>query len=142
MSAAPEITTRVRWRKIVLLDRAVLVPAWHRLFPLHDLGTARLRRRHLDGEQIERLAHERGKQRSGQLPENWGELSLDQLLGHFNTHRSTPQVTVEAIMLAVRERGIAALNEPKNIERLRRCDETALAEINRRISRLEGERRG
>ena len=50
--------------------------------------------------------------------------------------RRTPQVTIEAIMYAVRERGVAALNEAANIERLTRCDEAARAEINERIARL------
>jgi hypothetical protein len=48
----------------------------------------------------------------------------------------TPNVIVEAIIHAVRERGLAALNEPANLERLSRCDEAAKAEINRRIGRL------
>jgi len=50
--------------------------------------------------------------------------------------RSTPQVIVEAIMYCVRERGPAALKEPKNIERLSRCDAAAKAQINRRIAQL------
>lgn len=53
-------------------------------------------------------------------------------------HRATPWVTVEAIMLCVRERGIAALDEPANIERLSHCDAAAKAEINRRIAKLKG----
>jgi hypothetical protein len=39
-------------------------------------------------------------------------------------------------MFCVRERGLAALEEPKNIERLSRCDVSARAEINRRIAAL------
>jgi len=49
------------------------------------------------------------------------------------SHRSTPQVVVEAIMACVCERGLAALKEPANVERLSRCDKTARAEIERRI---------
>jgi hypothetical protein len=39
-------------------------------------------------------------------------------------------------MHSVRERGLAALREPVNIERLLRCDAAAKTEINRRIARL------
>jgi len=39
-------------------------------------------------------------------------------------------------MTGVRERGLAALKEPVNIERLSRCDAAAKTEINRRITRL------
>jgi hypothetical protein len=37
---------------------------------------------------------------------------------------------------SVRERGVPALTEPANIERLLRCDEVAKSEINKRIARL------
>jgi hypothetical protein len=53
---------------------------------------------------------------------------------------STPDVVVEAVMYCVRERGIAALEEPAMIERLRRCDAAARAEIDRRIDRLLAQR--
>jgi hypothetical protein len=43
---------------------------------------------------------------------------------------------VEAVMLAVRERGLAALKEPATVERLERCDAAARAEINQRIEKL------
>lgn len=49
----------------------------------------------------------------------------------------TAQTTIEAIMQAVRVRGPHALTEPENIERLQRCDDAALAEIDRRIEKLE-----
>lgn len=52
----------------------------------------------------------------------------------------TPQVVVEALLYCVRERGPEALNEPANIERLGRCDDAALAEIDRRISKIGGAR--
>lgn len=54
----------------------------------------------------------------------------------FGPSRGTPQVTIEAIVYAVRERGLAALSEPANIERLTRCDKAARAQINERIARL------
>jgi hypothetical protein len=50
--------------------------------------------------------------------------------------RSTPQTTIEAIMWCVRERGLPALQEAANIERLLRCGATARTEINNRIDRL------
>ena len=48
----------------------------------------------------------------------------------------TPQTTIEAIMCTVRTRGVAALKEPANIERLSRCDGAAKDDINQRIARL------
>jgi hypothetical protein len=48
----------------------------------------------------------------------------------------TPAATIEAILYCVRERGIGALKELKNQERLRQCDEAARAQINRRIAKL------
>jgi hypothetical protein len=44
--------------------------------------------------------------------------------------RPTPEVTVLALMHAVRERGLAALDEPANVVRLSRCDAAARAELN------------
>ena len=41
----------------------------------------------------------------------------------------SPRTTIEAIMWSVRERGPQALQEPDNIERLSRCDDAAIAEI-------------
>ena len=39
--------------------------------------------------------------------------------------RPTPRTTIEAILWCVRERGVQALREPANIERLLRCDSAA-----------------
>jgi hypothetical protein len=55
---------------------------------------------------------------------------------HVRRQRRTPQTTIEAIMYTVRARGVAALKEPANIERLSRCDGAAKDEINQRIARL------
>jgi hypothetical protein len=41
------------------------------------------------------------------------------------SRRPTPQVTIEAVVLAVRERGLKALEEPDTLERLSRCDDAA-----------------
>lgn len=51
--------------------------------------------------------------------------------------RPTPRTTIETIMWCVRVRGPQALQERENIERLSRCDEAAISEIDRRISKLE-----
>jgi hypothetical protein len=50
--------------------------------------------------------------------------------------RPTPQTTIEAILYCVRTRGVEALNEPENIERLSRCDDAAKTQINQRIAKL------
>jgi len=62
--------------------------------------------------------------------------AFDALCGALNTRSSTAQATVEAIMVAVRERGVAALKDAANVERLARCDQAARAQINQRIARL------
>jgi hypothetical protein len=47
--------------------------------------------------------------------------------------RATPQSTIDAIVYCVRVRGIAALEEPNNKERLARCDAAAREQIDERI---------
>ena len=54
------------------------------------------------------------------IPSDSDSMSLDALWGLLNRPRRTPQTTIEAIMIAVRERGPAALRESANIERLSR----------------------
>jgi hypothetical protein len=49
----------------------------------------------------------------------------------------TPQVTIEAILLTVRQRGLSALKEPANQERLKRCDAAARQQINNRIEKFK-----
>ena len=63
-------------------------------------------------------------------------MSLGALWERLNDPRRTDQTNIEAIMVAVRTGGLAALNEPANIQRLGRCDAQARAEINRRIASL------
>jgi hypothetical protein len=70
------------------------------------------------------------------LPPAWDTMSVGGLLDELNRHRPTPQSTIEAIMHCVRKRGVAALNEPANVERLKRCDEAAIREVNARIERM------
>lgn len=50
--------------------------------------------------------------------------------------RATPQATIEAIAHCVRERGVQALKEDANIERLSRCDAAAKAQVNTRVAKL------
>jgi hypothetical protein len=68
----------------------------------------------------------------------WAE--LEQLWCELNDPRNRPtsQTTVEAILYCVRERGIAALKEPANLERLSRCDAAALAQIDARLAKRNG----
>jgi hypothetical protein len=67
-------------------------------------------------------------------------ISLERAWHEFNDRRRypTPQVTIEALMYCVRERGLAALKEPANIERVSRCDAAALAQIDARLAKLKG----
>ena len=64
------------------------------------------------------------------------ETSIDALYRDLNKPNATPQATVEAIMVAVRERGVAALKDAANVERLGRCDQVTRAQINQRLARL------
>jgi hypothetical protein len=67
------------------------------------------------------------------------DVSLDTAWAELNDYRNrpTPRATIEAVMHAVRKRGLAALKEPATAERLERCDEAAKAEIERRIAHLQ-----
>jgi hypothetical protein len=71
----------------------------------------------------------------GQLGD-WNAMSIDTLYRAFNNPSATPQTTVDAIMVSVRERGLAALKEASNLERLARCDPAARQQINERTTRL------
>jgi hypothetical protein len=64
-------------------------------------------------------------------------VGLDKARRLLNDRRPTPEATVEAILYSVRERGVAALKEPANVDRLSRCDQAALAEIDRRVAKLK-----
>jgi hypothetical protein len=63
---------------------------------------------------------------------------VDRKARHERTRerRPTPQSTIEAILYCVRTRGLAALKELANLERLHRCDAMAQAEIDQRIGKL------
>jgi hypothetical protein len=74
---------------------------------------------------------------------DWNTMPIDALHCALNNPSATPQTTVEAIMVSVRERGLAALEEAATVERLVRCDQVARRQINERITRLyeQGSRR-
>ena len=75
---------------------------------------------------------------NNRLPPNWHTLSLGALWDRLNdpSRHPTPQVTIEAILYCVRVRGLSALKEPANTERLKHCDRAARDEINRRIGAM------
>jgi hypothetical protein len=136
--------SNVRQRKRLLRRRARLLDTWERAFPTHDLSTGRLRRPSLDS--FER-ACDRAEELTRQQPVSAETLRARRLLSdgvslerawcEINDlrNRRTPEVTIEAILYCVRERGAAALKEPANIERLSRCDEAALAQIDARLAK-------
>jgi hypothetical protein len=66
------------------------------------------------------------------------DVSLERAWSELNDacNHPTPKATIDAIMFAVRERGLAALKEPATAQRLEHCDEAAKAEIERRIANL------
>jgi hypothetical protein len=72
------------------------------------------------------------------LPKKWDTLSVPALRDAVNNPNrfATPAVVVEAIMYAVRQRGLAALSEPDTKERLVRCDKAAVEQIDTRIKKL------
>jgi hypothetical protein len=111
----------ISWRKLLILQRSALSRAWDIAFPQHDFGTGRLR-------QYSPNSFERSCSRA----------EADRARGGYRPvpARETPEVTVEAILHCVRERGLPALKEPVNIERLLRCDEAAKEQIDERIAKL------
>ena len=85
-----------------------------------------------------RLRAERRNRPADSIPEDWDRISIDTLWDalSYERQRPTPQSTIEAILHFVRERGLAVLKEPANLERLKSCDAAAKIEINRRIASL------
>jgi hypothetical protein len=78
------------------------------------------------------------QKRDERIPGSWDEMSIEALWACFNDRRQTPRVTIEAIWLAIRERGLGALDEPDTKFRLESCDSAARAELARRIELLRG----
>lgn len=66
-------------------------------------------------------------------------IGLDELYWRLNDPKrfSTPQTTIEAVGYSVRERGLAALEEPANVQRLRTLDNRAKAQLNERIEKSQ-----
>jgi hypothetical protein len=65
------------------------------------------------------------------------DISLDAAWYQLNGNRPTPKATIEAVMHAVRQRGLVALKEPATAARLEHCDAAAKAEIEQRIAILQ-----
>jgi hypothetical protein len=114
------------WRKQLILRRGALEIQWRQAFPRHRFEDLRLQTAPVPYRStfLELCEEADRKARPRPVPE-------------IRTKSPTPQVTVEAIMLTVRERGVIALNDEDNIARLRRCDAAAKAQIDRRISTLK-----
>lgn len=67
-------------------------------------------------------------------------VSLDGAYAEINTHRHRAAVsTIEALMLALRERGTAALTEPDVERRLGALSESQLHEVCARLQKLRPE---
>jgi hypothetical protein len=118
---------RAHWRKVA--QDARNDPGWAKAAPeYHKARGDRVLIVETRPEQLARLR---------ELSDDNG--SLDRLWHELNDARGrpTPQVTIEAILSCVRERGIAALDEAKNIGRLHRCNLAAMAQINQRIAKLK-----
>jgi hypothetical protein len=139
----PRVPTTVFMRRRLLQRRRTLKIQWDRLFPLHDFGTERLS---VDLSNFERLCDE--AERKAKPMNDTGQfkrlldsnVSTERAWNEINDprNRPTPRTVVEAILFCVRERGLAALKEPTNLERLARCDATALAQIDARLARFKG----
>jgi hypothetical protein len=76
------------------------------------------------------------------LPDGWDNMSLPVLYETLMARRPTPWVTVQILIDAVRLRGVAALDEPANVERLLRCDAAAREELNASIEEKHGDNHG
>ena len=130
--------SRVGLRKLLLSSVRTVLPTWDALFPVHDPGTWRL------------YPMEAACDTCGAAPcvnpSFCGACRLaDQARPRRERHpeqRRTPQSTVEAILHCVRERGSSALQEAANLERLSRCDDATLAQIDQRLRKLRGASNG
>jgi DNA-binding transcriptional MerR regulator len=100
----------------------------------HSVRCVEADRRRDRGERLRYTSAQRNPR--AHIPHDWEDMTLDELEELFNCQRPTPQATIEAIMHSVRERGLGALKEPANIERLVRCDQAAKEQIDRRIAKL------
>jgi hypothetical protein len=87
-------------------------------------------------------AAKRKSQLGSGLSNNWDSMSVGALWEALNDpcRRPTPNSTIDAISYSVRKRGIAALKEPPNVERLRGCDDAAKAKIKQELRKLDERR--
>jgi hypothetical protein len=67
-------------------------------------------------------------------------VSIEHVYYEINRSNATPAVTLDAIKLSVRDRGIKALHEPLNQERIRRCDPAARASLDRWLADFRTEK--
>jgi hypothetical protein len=85
-------------------------------------------------------AKEYHEQRAGQVLTLVGDdISLERAYAEINDPRKcpTPRSTIDAVMYCVRERGLVALHEPQNQQRLVTFDVAACRQLNERIAKLE-----
>jgi hypothetical protein len=99
----------------------------------------------------ESAAHEyhEARQRSGDKPQPPDphllalldpKASLERAWHELNSLKDrAAAATIEALMMGLRERGIAALTEPKVRRRLSECDEQQVVEVGNRLQKLKPE---
>jgi hypothetical protein len=62
--------------------------------------------------------------------------SLERAWHELQRNRPPPKATIDAVVQAVRERGLKVLDEPSTARRLAACDANARSEITKRISSI------
>jgi hypothetical protein len=67
------------------------------------------------------------------------DVSLDRAWHELQRNHPTPKSTIDAVVMAVRERGLKAFDEPNTARHLAACNRNARSEITRRISIIHGE---
>jgi hypothetical protein len=163
--ASPRVLRRRRllqWRTEALQRCEEIERLWNEAFPHHSFDSGRLVPEELPQDPLtteswRRAAAEYHRARGNRVlavetpPEKIARLrqmiadpriSLEAAQAEMMRERPTPQVVIEAIMLAVREGSVAALDEPETAERLGRCDDAAKAQINRRIAKITSKKEG
>src|SRR5262249_17583813 len=76
-----------------------------------------------------RIADRQARSRRARFAPPWAQLNDPR-------NRPTPKATVDAVLFAVKTRGLAALQEPGTKARVASCDARARAEINQQIEKL------
>jgi hypothetical protein len=133
-------SSAVAMRKLLLKRRASrlfaqesFLATWSNFFPQHDpitmrfIGAKSKAKSYWNDPNWKKAAQAYHRDRQGRT------LVVEQR--HSKQSRlPTPAVTVEAIWLAIRERGLAALEEPATKGRYDNCDEAARTELQRRLA--------